>query len=52
LYTKDKDKENKFNKDNRIELQNIALLYIQERDNNNSIYAFFVIAIDKEENKK
>jgi len=51
LYIEDKDRKNKNNKNNRVELQNITLLYIQERDNNNFVYIFF-IAIDKEENNK
>jgi len=52
LCKEDKDKENKFDKNNKIELQNTALLYIQERDNNNFVCTFFIIAIDKEENNK
>jgi hypothetical protein len=50
LYIEDKNKESKFNKNNKIELQDIALLYIQEKDNNNFVYAFFIIVINKEEN--
>jgi len=52
LCTKDKDKESKFDENNRVELQNIALLYIQERNNNNFVCTFFIIAINKENNNK
>jgi len=52
LCTKDENKENKFDENNKIELQNVALLYIQERNNNNFVCAFFIIAIDEEKNDK
>jgi len=43
LYIEVEERENKVDKNNRIELQKISLLYIQKRDNNSSIYAFLLL---------
>lgn len=42
-----KDKKNKFEKNNKVELQNTSLLYIEEENNNNLICAFLIIIINK-----